>query len=240
MSTDLSFRSEVLSAYTRSAYRVAGAIWPGGKHRVEVVSGPPSTESFTWGARWGARDSTHRLYVRPTWPTDVLARGATCVGGMLTLDLGKEILPSVFRATWVEQGRGTRLSDRHGFLVERAGGWRHADTLAEARSVLQAPPPLAAPEGVDRFSAQQLLRSARLSGEEIVTSALAFDNGRGVSAAGMRDWCARRGFVLEERKELTAGELAALATESRDRVAHVYRVLVAVWRAANRRTVSAA
>ena len=176
--------------------------------------------------------STHSFQVTPAWIRDVKMRGCAVVGGLLTLDLGPEIEPGIFQATWVEQGRGTTLRARTGHLVDIGHGlWKHADSLIAARRVHRAghaPPPVEKP-ALPR-DAKKLLSRAKLTGNETVTRG--FARLAGHCEAGIRDWVARHG--LDAETEITTRRLAEAACDSGDRIEDVYLVLLAVSRAARK------
>jgi hypothetical protein len=69
--------------------------------------------------------SEHKITVRSSWRKDVLARGVAVVNGKLTLDVWPD--RDDLKALWVEQSRGTLLTERRGRLVRNGTGWVHKE-----------------------------------------------------------------------------------------------------------------
>lgn len=227
----------VRAAYAQCGYRRAESTWAGGDHTVSVrlcasneAPNAIASTSTAWSrnSKWKGSNSHHEIVVRDTWP--VIQRSAQVVSSMLTLEMGGLPVEShIFAACWVEQGRGTGLAVRHGYLVDvgtnAVAAWKHADTLRGARRIRNGVTlPAGVRVNVEQLDATALLKRARLTGAEIITRATATDAGH--CDPGIRDWINKRGDVLEGRDSITARELAELATASRDRVRDVYAVLL--------------
>lgn len=226
---------DLLPAYERCGYRRSRSAWAGGEHVVQVVVGAtPQASGHTdkvWSSngKWTGTVSTHVLTVRRDYGSRV-PESLRVVSGLLTLDLEAEIEPGIRPAVWVEQGRGVSLNTVRGYLVTIGeGAFVHAETLAGARKTWtwQSLPQV----DLNQLDANGLLKRARLHGEERVTMELAYANGNGACYAGMRDWLAKRGVDWTSVPFLTTRQIAEMAVSSRDRIEHVYRVLLLVARA---------
>jgi hypothetical protein len=224
------------AAYDECGYRTAGGRWAGGNHTVRVRIGEPNAAASTskaWSrnGKWSGLDSEHVLTVRQSWPA--IEPSARVVSGLLTLDLASvPVEPRIFVAVWVEQGRGTSLNTRHGFLVHVANNWVHADTIRAARAALKGPRVAPVKVDVATLDATGLLRRARLIGNELVLRSTAIAAGH--CEPGIRDWCERHVPGYRDRAAVTTRELAELAVSSGDRVREVYAVLLTARREAQR------
>lgn len=97
-------------------------------HTEDVRIGTPGVSTDTgkdWNVYrgsfkgWAATTSNHRYTVPANWEEAVYDRDLECVDGMLTLDAEpvQGHGPELYRAVWVEQGRGTSLTAVHGYIA---------------------------------------------------------------------------------------------------------------------------
>lgn len=222
-----------LPAYESCGYRRSQSSWAGGDHTVNVrvvgksgsvnASGE-NNRAWSNNGKWSGNNSTHTFHVRMDWLD--LPESARVVSGLLTLEMGPAIAPNIYPATWVEQGRGVTLNLVHGWLVWQHDHWLHADTFGGARRLFATSSTPKVTADLDSLNAFDLLKRARLTGQERVTIEAAHEAGN--CYAGIRDWCSKRGIDVDTETSVTSLEIAKLAAASKDRVREVYAVLLQV------------
>jgi len=116
---------EAVRAARKGLYRVAsnaGKYAPGSGHTTRVQIGTPGATSGSgkvWGKQYSATASEHVYTVAADWLTTVKGRYLAVVDGMLTLSAEpvQGHGPELYRALWVEQGRGTALNQVRGYIA---------------------------------------------------------------------------------------------------------------------------
>lgn len=198
-----------VAAAARGLYRVSESRWAGGDHTTTVhvadhvgCSGD-SRRVWSRNGKWSGKDSSHQFTVRRTWLVDVHARGLAVVDGMLTLDAEpvQGHGPELFRAAWVEQGRGFDLNCRRGYIARLGDVTYHA---ASARAALDGVMRKAGHKPARRAGVVDLEKLARRHGDLPVY----FDDARavGACASGIRSWCEALGI---SSRETTLAEVVA-------------------------------
>jgi len=223
----------LLPAYEACKYRRSQSSWAGGDHSVNVKIVPKngvvqaSGENHRAGSnngKWSGNNSTHTFVVRMNWLD--IPEAARVVSGLLTLECGPAVERAIYPATWVEQGRGVTLNTVHGYLAWQTDHWVHADTLAGARRLVHAAFQSKTTKDLSNLNAFDLLKRARLNGNERVDIETAHEAGN--CYAGIRDWCGKHGIDVTTETSVTTLEIAKLAVASQDRVREVYAVLLQV------------
>ena len=117
-------------------------------HDDTVEFGPPCADSDTgkdWDVYrgsfkgWAATTSRHTYTVPQDWLETVAARGLANVDGLLTLSAEPVAGhgPELYRAVWVEQGRGTALKTVRGYIAREGTTSYHGATAASALTGLR-------------------------------------------------------------------------------------------------------
>jgi len=119
-------------------YRQTESHWVGGERTIEIrYSEVPYAEGITekvWHEKKvrSGTNSTLIVAFSPSWHTDVFTKGLSVVSGMVTTH-ATEIEHGVFRASWVEQGRGFSLHAVSGFIVVAGDDIVHGPTEEAAK-----------------------------------------------------------------------------------------------------------
>ncbi len=123
-------------------YRQTQSHWVGGERSIEIsYSDEPFAEGWSvtvWHKRKTRSGTNSFLNVAfsPTWLADVHAKGIAVIAGMVTTH-ATETAPGVFRASWVEQGRGFEIRDVSGYIVLAADDAVHGATELAAKQTLR-------------------------------------------------------------------------------------------------------
>lgn len=171
-----------------------------------------------WHRQHGAATITHRVWTVPEdWRRRVGMRGLRRVDGLLTLDARRDYsdwgAATVYRAVWVEQGRGNNVRAVSGWIALLPGGVSYHSTTSAAHAVQQAGRKArAASSPGARATLESLI--ARLWRHGGVDAALAGvsvtirDSVRaGNCETGTRQFAARLGYDLSRETETTLGDL---------------------------------
>lgn len=225
-----------VQALVETHYRRASSRHVGGQNAYQVSIRPrgerrqPSAETETttiWkrrhrGPNWAGLNATFRISDVPsTWSTSVYAEGLEVVGGLVTLSLRRlhqfrtPDRATVYRATWIEQGRGLSIRAVHGFLaLGREYHYHSTESATHALSGLRRKQKRGARAGaVSTRELRALLladpvhrdsRSLRFLGLEVTVEDSAE---AGNCAGGTRSFCHRH---LDGRRSATVRELAAV------------------------------
>lgn len=193
-------------------YRIAKA----GDHTACVTLGdrPSASGDSSKGERYSSRctfrktNSHHSYVVRETWEQDVYDRDLEVVDGMLTLD-AEPIQghgPELYRATWVEQGRGMSLVTVRGYIARDPA----------TSKTYHAPSARAALDGLARKLGQRaprrrptlnLDRACRRWGGVVVTWADSAAVGN--CDSGTRSWCRAVGIDPDADADASLREVIA-------------------------------
>lgn len=177
----------------RDLYRVAadaGKYAPRSGHTTTIrVGDVPSVRSSSekvWGQKYPATSSTHTYTVRRDWSERVYDHDLEVVDGMFTLDAEpiQGVGPELYKATWVEQGRGTSLNQVTGYIARHDGHTYHASS---ARAALDGVQRKAGLKPARRQGVVDLDKLARRYGDLPVRFSDATECGACVS--GTRSWC---------------------------------------------------
>lgn len=148
------------------------------------------------------------ITVPQDWLSRVYLRELTHVDGLMTLwaqpvdAVGCE----AFAATWVEQGRGSKVKVVQGYIARSNGVSFHASTLSKAIAGLKRK---AHDRNISLLSNEQLLELAKHhAGTKVSVS-----DARAIGACepGIRSWVARTSIALRD-EATTLGELVAAYT----------------------------
>lgn len=251
-----------LARYKRAeARRVIGAVQPDLSGRVELkvrIAADFGSVTATAETRKGDYYSKHCSYrqtdgvwdvaIQPRWTIEVARRGLAKVDGMPTLAALPVETPvegeEVYRAKWLENGRGFGLHVREGYIVRRTIGVRtytaHAPSIAAARSLITRQTPeseratteratkLAAKTEALQAKLAAKLESGRLNGYAEVVVTIGDSLAVGNCSSGTRAWIARN---FPGRKRATIEEIIGVADQH-------HRVLRACIRAIARQELS--
>jgi len=133
-----SFKHKNRASLIAQNYRQTHSSWVGGERTIEVrYSEAPYAEGITetvWHEKKvrSGTNSTLIVAFSQTWYTDVFKKGISVIAGMVTTH-ATEIEPGVFRASWVEQGRGFSLRKVSGFIVVAGHDAVHGPTESAAK-----------------------------------------------------------------------------------------------------------
>ena len=183
---------EAVREARRGLYRTAsnaGKYAPGSGHTTTVRIGTPgvrSDSSKVWGKKWSATASEHTYTVAADWIATVQDRDLAVCDGMLTLS-ASPILghgPELYRAVWVEQGRGTALNQASGYIARIDDKTYHAATAKAALDGVQRKAGL---KPARRKGTLDLDRCARRYGDLPVE--IADSRAAGNCESGTLSWC---------------------------------------------------
>ena len=219
-----------VQALVETHYRRASSRHGGGENSYQISIRPrgerrqPSAETETttiWkrrhrGPNWCGLNATFRISDVPsTWSASVSAPGLEVVGGLVTLSLRRlhqfrtPDRATVYRATWIEQGRGLSIRAVHGFL---ALGDEHHYHSTESATHAVAGLRRKAQRGAKVAPSRRELRALLLAGvgslQLIGLEVTVEDSAEaGNCAGGTRSFCHRH---LDGRRSATVRELAAV------------------------------
>lgn len=190
---------DAVRAARKGLYRIAtdaGKYAPKSGHTTTVKigerAGVTSDVEKVWGKQWSSRASSHVYTVRANWLETVYANDLEVVGGMFTLD-AEPIQghgPELFKAVWVEQGRGCSLNEEHGYIARQGDTTYHAKT---ARAALDGVQRKAGLKPARRKGTVDLNRLVRRWGDLPVY----WGDHEGIACdSGVRSWCAAVGIDL--------------------------------------------
>jgi hypothetical protein len=175
----------------KGLYRGSNSSWAGGHSTVilvgeYIIAKGDSRKAWSKNGKWSGTESTHTVQVRRDWLVRVDAHELAVVDGLLTLD-AEPIQghgPELFRATWVEQGRGCDIHAVHGYIARVDSTTYHAPS---ARAALDGVQRKAGLKPARRKGQVDLDKIARRYGDLPVT----WEDGKAVGAcdAGLRSWC---------------------------------------------------
>lgn len=206
-------RSRKLKRVRAALLHAADYRWACNGHTNTVQFGEPWASSDTSSDRsiyrgsfkgWSATISSHTYSVPEDWLDTVEASGLARVDGLLTLFA--ERIPGhgaeLFRATWVEQGRGTAIHDVDGYIARIDDTTYHAAT---AKAALIGVRRKAGTLPKRKAPCIDLDRLAKRYGSAPVTHA----HRDGIACdAGSRSWCMAVGLDFA-RESVTLAEIIA-------------------------------
>lgn len=192
-----------VKAAKKGLYRTSKSGWAGGGHATTVHVGEKrwtshdrsgravgasgeSEKAWSSNGKWSGSNSSHEIQVPRDWLTVVQARGIAVCDGLLTLD-AEPILghgPELFRAAWIEQGKGFDLNCVRGYIARIDGAAYHAKT---ARAALDGVQRKAGLKPKRRQGVIDLDKLARRHGDLPVYFADSRDAGN--CDSGTRSWC---------------------------------------------------
>jgi len=119
----------VKNALARCNFRISGSRWAGGNHDITVAVGGCSCaggshKAWSSNGKWSGNNSFFRISVPVDWRETVESAGIAVVHGNLTLraEFVEQVETiKVYKATWVEQGRGFDLNDVSGHIADCSG-----------------------------------------------------------------------------------------------------------------------
>jgi hypothetical protein len=192
--------------------------------------------STSKGDQYSSRCTYHKTngtwtaHIQPAWMLTVAKRGLSSVDGMPTLaalPIESEIEgEEIYRAKWLEKGRGFSAHVRTGYIVRRTIAGRtyttHASSISTARSLItrQTPESQRAADERAAAKAQQIerlqakitakLEAGQLNGYAPVMVTISDSLAVGNCGSGTRNWIAKH---LPGRTSATVAEIVQIPDE---------------------------
>lgn len=182
------------AAAAKGLYRCCRSRWAGGKNKLTIRIGSPACEGESYkewsrNGKWSGHSSRKTITVPADWLDTVQAVGLAVCDDLLTL-AAEPIQghgPDLFRAAWVEQGRGVALNLVRGYIARLThDGQTYTYHAPSARAALDGVQRKAKLKPARRQGTLDLDRLVRRHGD----LAVRWGDHEGIACdSGTRRWC---------------------------------------------------
>ena len=131
----------IIEEIFKKLYKVSTSSWAGGINEFDIdySENHPThgISEIAWSKnrKWRGTNGKFSIRISKTWLTSVYFKGIHHLGGMLTLE-AKEIPGAdgirLFKAAWIEQGKGFNIHRQNGYIAEQEGESYHASSAKSA------------------------------------------------------------------------------------------------------------